>query len=1250
MKKKKFTALLAAALVMQSTLPQMSVLAYENEVGNPIYYIDTENQVVTSPILEIAPPVEEEREEVTISRFDTFYLPERAAYDSAFKIDNKHIVDITSSGGSLRENVTTEKMLDGDINTYWETKRHTNASFKNEVTFTFDEVTELDRIAYRSAWNTVGFATEFAIWVSTSVEGDDFRCIADETMSKTADMLEIKFNKTAARRVNFVFKNNGTATISEIMFYKEDKLSDEMKNLFVDESGLVVSPAYNSLSALQALEDRAKDHPLAKRFKELIIDAKAIIEDRQLVAVEANTRIANYVANEAYNERYKVPSEMIQSISTNGKHYWNQKIELAGDGDLDTYWETNSWNRNGFYNEIEVTFKERVTIDRLAYAARKSDSKGFANKFEIYGSTTSKGDNYQLLAKGGHHTVKDFVEVQFKETEVKRVKFRFIEGTQDWATMRELMFYTKDEVREAVENIFTDGTMSEVVEKYNSLDKLAELEALVGGHPLKDELQGSIDYAKEVLTNPVEGVTLELEMRGNSVKETQKRKMWSFKDYQVTGLYALGGETITVYVDVAEGEAAPTLHYKQAMTQHGGTEEFKLQRGKNVITIPQLDKARHQIPENVIQGGELFFTNYDHSVRPDTPNGYDQFVKAPKVRIEGAHSYPVFKLGESNEQEVLRELDAYVAKINAEPETTPDIFAVSSDKALCLTQATYAKDYYARTNTTPKDTALGWDNTIYAAMFFWGFDGSSELNSDYNFRILPMVKNLSGGAFMNAGGGVIGIRPGNQDCILGADRGWGTMHELGHNFDTAGRTVVESTNNIMPLFFESFTRPHTRLTDQNIYENNTYPKVGLDDYSNNALYNVNDSTHLAQILPLWQLYMYDNTSYGKMEQKYREGNFSSGDRNAIHRSWVEHMSHAMELDLTEFFARHGIRVDAETKASISAKYNKPKKKIYYLNDKAMRYEGDGFVSTPQVEIKTSAQDGKVKLSFNIDETNKDHLLGYEILKEGKYIGFTSKESFIDENSNLDDEAVYTVTPYDIKLNAATPISVNASQVNIFTNPVVTLEMGETFKEKENVIAKDMKGNLFNDRITVKSNNVDTSRAGDYTVIYAVTDDNGIEYTGMTKVKVVSKKTYLSDLKADKTQNGWGTVRPDKSITGGTIGLLRNGDIIDYKKGLGLHAPSEYVYNLDGKSYDQFEAYVGVDKAYLNGTYASIEFKVYVDGVEKFNSGLMRPTTDQKYVKVDVKGAKELKLVITTGNNGNTQDHGNWADAKLITCQ
>ncbi|WP_242983324.1 NPCBM/NEW2 domain-containing protein [Clostridium perfringens] len=367
----------------------------------------------------------------------------------------------------------------------------------------------------------------------------------------------------------------------------------------------------------------------------------------------------------------------------------------------------------------------------------------------------------------------------------------------------------------------------------------------------------------------------------------------------------------------------------------------------------------------------------------------------------------------------------------------------------------------------------------------------------------------------------------------------------------------------------------------------------------------------------------------------------------IYKSWVVAASDAMELDLTEFFARHGIRVDDKVKEDL-AKYPKPDKKIYYLNDLAMNYKGDGFTDNVKVSVSTSGSNGNIKLSFSIDDENKDNILGYEIRRDGKYVGFTSNDSFVDTKSNLDEDGVYVVTPYDRKLNTLNPIEVNALQPTLSVNPVITLALGEEFNEEEYIVAKDIKGNSLSESVKVKSSNVNTSKVGEYEVLYSLEDSKGNEYTKTSKVNVVSRKEYMSDLTPKQSSNGWGTVRKDKSISGGVIGLTRDGDFVDYNKGLGLHSNAEYVYDLEGKDYDYFESYVGVDKAMSSRPASSVIFKVLVDGEEKFNSGVMRSTTPQKYVKVDVKNAKELKLIVNDAGDGDSSDHASFGDAKLAT--
>ena len=942
---------------------------------------------------------------------------------------------------------------------------------------------------------------------------------------------------------------------------------------------------------------------------------------------------------DAYNEVFKMDNANIKSITNNGGQYGSSNIQKAIDGNLSTHWETGKPNNNSFINEVNLTFHEVVNLNRIAYAARQDSAKGkgFAEQFEIYASLTEQGDDFVLVSAGKYiDSTGDMVEIKFPSTDFKRLKFKFVKANRDWASASEFMFYKEDEIRDKIKTLFTDGTMSVVSQEYNSVEKIDAFEESMKGHPLYEDFEELTQLAKSLLSDPKQDEVFELEMRGDSVSESGKRMMWYFQDLQVTGRSARPGDKVNVYVDVEPGEPAPVLLYKQSMTQHGGSIHFQLHTGKNEITIPEVDYQANGIPTNIIQGGELFFTNYNSNSQ----------TRAPRVRIEGASYYPVFILGKSNEVEVMRELEEYVAKIEAEPSTTPNIFAVSSNKTLSIVQASYALNWYKTNQKTPKDTAELWDAYIADAMTFWGYDNSKEIHSDFDFRIMPMVKNLTGGVFMNAANGVIGVRPGNQDAILSATKSWGMAHELGHNFDNRNRKISEVSNNIMSLFFESHYKTSTRITEQNLWENKIYPKVGLDDYSNNILYDVSDSTSLTQLAPLWQLYLYDNTYYGRFEQQYREVDFGIKTREDVYRSWVVVASNALQLDLTEFFARHGIYVDDNVKESL-AQYPKPDKKLYYLNDLAMNYNGNGFTEHAEVSVSTSNANGKVQLSFHIDDENKDHVLGYEIRRDGAFIGFTSNDSFIDMNLNIGEEGIYVITPYDRKLNPLKEIEVNAEQPHISVNPVITLEVGETFNAKDYVSAYDKNGVSIIDEVNVITNTVNTSVAGEYEVVYQVIGYDNTEYTARAQVNVAINRDYASDLNPVVAQNGWRPVQKDKNQYGGTLSLRRHGITVEYEKGLGLHANAEYVYNIEGSNYDYFEAYVGVDQVMASSPNSSIIFKVLVDGEERFNSGLMRATSTQQYVKVDVRDAREVTLIVRDGDNGNGSDHGTWGEAKFV---
>lgn len=179
---------------------------------------------------------------------------------------------------------------------------------------------------------------------------------------------------------------------------------------------------------------------------------------------------------------------------------------------------------------------------------------------------------------------------------------------------------------------------------------------------------------------------------------------------------------------------------------------------------------------------------------------------------------------------------------------------------------------------------------------------------------------------------------------------------------------------------------------------------------------------------------------------------------------------------------------------------------------------------------------------------------------------------------------------------------------------------------------------------------------DFYDIIAHTDfhDQSGDYVkkNMTTVQVlpnaITKTSWLSDLEWISAKNGWGSVERDMSngeqASGDGNTLTINGET--FKKGLGVHAPSEIVYFLGG-NVAKFQSKIGVDDEMSDASPSSIVFQVWGDGKKLYDSGLMTARDDAKTVDVNVEGIELLKLVVTDGGNGNASDHGDWADAKFI---
>lgn len=140
--------------------------------------------------------------------------------------------------------------------------------------------------------------------------------------------------------------------------------------------------------------------------------------------------------------------------------------------------------------------------------------------------------------------------------------------------------------------------------------------------------------------------------------------------------------------------------------------------------------------------------------------------------------------------------------------------------------------------------------------------------------------------------------------------------------------------------------------------------------------------------------------------------------------------------------------------------------------------------------------------------------------------------------------------------------------------------------------------------------------------------------------------YASDVDWESATSGMYEVKKDQTVVGNPLRVKVNNNITIFDKGIGTNSDSKIVYNLEGKDYEKFEAYVGLDRG-VSGYGPSILARVEADGVEVFNSGRIYSTWNASKVEVDLNGVKELALYIDSYDENIKYDHGTWADAKFI---
>ena len=197
-------------------------------------------------------------------------------------------------------------------------------------------------------------------------------------------------------------------------------------------------------------------------------------------------------------------------------------------------------------------------------------------------------------------------------------------------------------------------------------------------------------------------------------------------------------------------------------------------------------------------------------------------------------------------------------------------------------------------------------------------------------------------------------------------------------------------------------------------------------------------------------------------------------------------------------------------------------------------------------INATAKEGGTITDSGVTEVEYGGNKTYTIAAEtGKEIA-----SVLVDGQAISDAAGKDSLSYDFK-NVREPHTINVAFVKkasvINQIPVInaedkTITVGDTFDPMKDVTASDKENGDLTTEIKIISNNVDTSKAGTYTVIYKVTDNNGASTTKTITVTVKDKEdvTECQVIVFYDANGGTGTMEPITGDVGSKIVIEQNG--------------------------------------------------------------------------------------------------------------
>jgi 4-amino-4-deoxy-L-arabinose transferase-like glycosyltransferase len=140
-----------------------------------------------------------------------------------------------------------------------------------------------------------------------------------------------------------------------------------------------------------------------------------------------------------------------------------------------------------------------------------------------------------------------------------------------------------------------------------------------------------------------------------------------------------------------------------------------------------------------------------------------------------------------------------------------------------------------------------------------------------------------------------------------------------------------------------------------------------------------------------------------------------------------------------------------------------------------------------------------------------------------------------------------------------------------------------------------------------------------------------------------EKIYLDQLKPVDVRHGFKPPAMKTSWNGGPIRM----NSTTYDHGIGVHSWCEVTFEVPPKAV-AFESIIGFSDQVRGHPDAEVTFEVVDEkGNTLYSSGIITPADRPVPIRLELKGAGKITLVVTEGRDGRDNDHANWADAAFL---